>query len=284
MREIVSPDQKARDQKAYDLAKEFLLSQARPKITEERLESDLSGKGVKQPSTLPEVYYHLLDAARNANRKRKVIGGPLGDDLHRLAEPLCDFDPYAVVHRYGDDWKQVLENIIPILQTRKPIRQEPQSIWPQYCQTILSGARFLAKFDSLDEFREFVELFDRDDRSRPALAMLIDHEVKGIGLALACDFLKEMGYFEFGKPDVQLRFIFTALGLCPSKPTDYELFQAIVRVAKNVGVKPYNADKLFWLTGSGYSRPDGESSREKRMPSQKEKFIEYARPKLGITP
>jgi thermostable 8-oxoguanine DNA glycosylase len=52
--------------------------------------------------------------------------------------------------------------------------------------------------------------------------MLISREVKGIGFPLACDFLKEMGFTGFAKPDVHIKTI----------------FKAVIRVAINVGVTP----------------------------------------------
>ena len=81
--------------------------------------------------------------------------------------------------------------------------------------------------------------------------MMLSHEIDGLGFALSCDLLKELGYANFPKPDVHLRDIFTALGLFEDAGDDYQLFKAIVRVAQHAGVTPYNADKAFWLIGSG---------------------------------
>ncbi len=39
--------------------------------------------------------------------------------------------------------------------------------------------------------------------------MLLGREINGFGFALSCDFLKELGYEDFPKPDVHLRDIFT---------------------------------------------------------------------------
>lgn len=58
--------------------------------------------------------------------------------------------------------------------------------------------------------------------------LLLEQQIVGIGFALACDFLKELEYVNFAKPDVQLRDIFKGLELCPPKSSDYELFKAII--------------------------------------------------------
>ena len=110
--------------------------------------------------------------------------------------------------------------------------------------------------------------------------MLLSREIEGFGFALSCDFLKEMGYVNFPKPDVHLRDIFTSLGLCKNKPNDYQLFKAVIRVAGHAGVSPYNADKVFWLIGSGYFYSDLHVGNQGQVGSRKWEFIEYAKPLL----
>jgi hypothetical protein len=87
-----------------------------------------------------------------------------------------------------------------------------------------------------------------------------------------------MGYINFPKTDVHLRDIFTALSLCPNKSDDYQLFKAVIRVANHAGVSPYNADKVFWLIGSGYFYNDLHLGNKGRVVSCKKEFIEYAKP------
>lgn len=64
-------------------------------------------------------------------------------------------------------------------------------------------------------------------------------------------FLKELGYFNLPKPDVQLKAIFRGLSLAASRAGDYDVFKAAARIAAHQGVTAYNVDKLFWLVGSG---------------------------------
>lgn len=167
------------------------------------------------------------------------------------------------------------------LKPRGELRTEPQSIWPKYCRTILSGASFLSQFSTADEFYEWVNSFDSDDRMRVALPMLLAKEVDGFGFALACDFLKELGFYNFAKPDVHLRDIFEALGLCAVKANDYQLFKAILRVAKNSRKTPYAVDKIFWLIGRGRFYKHPSIGNEGRTGSQKKNFINFAQKKLS---
>jgi hypothetical protein len=147
----------------------------------------------------------------------------------------------------------VLDDVVGQLEPRGSIRRTTRSISPQYCRTVLSAAKFLSQLESAEEFYGWVASFDGlDERARPALPMLLDTEIAGLGFPLACGFIKELGYENFSKPDVHVKDIFWAIGLCPWGTSDYEVFKAVARVARNVGVTPYNVDKLFWLLiGSG---------------------------------
>lgn len=184
--------------------------------------------------------------------KAKVIGGSI-DGVDNLAPVLFDFDPRGVLDEYGEDWEKVLNRIEEEIRPRGQIRRATLSIWPQYCKTILSAARFIEqfKFKTAEDFYEWVKFFDRDERVRPSLPMLLEHEIEGFGFALSCDLLKELGYTSFPKPDVHLRDIFTALRLSEKGAERYQLFKDITRVANHSDVTPYNVDKVFWLIGSG---------------------------------
>ena len=257
------------DQEVYALAREFLLGLNG--VTSEMLDRYLSVG--ERSNSLTGIYKHLLETAQSPNMGPKVIGQAIGG-IGRLSGLLCGFQPAAVVEKYGSNWETVLNDIIVQLKPRGETRQKPKSLWPRFCKTITSGADFLAKFDDASDFYKWVDFFDRDNRARPALPMLLSYEIDGFGFSLACDFIKELGYPNFGKPDVHLRKIFVALELS-STEDDYAVFRAIVRVARNVCVTPYNVDKTFWLIGSGNFYLDCVYTGRNRN-----KFIDYAKPKL----
>jgi hypothetical protein len=266
------------DIKAYELAKGYLLSLNITGVTQELIEKYLNPLSLNpKPTTKEELYQRLLGSAQTAHMKTGVIGGSIGG-VDKLAPILDGFNPEAVLAIYGDNWQAVLDQIVKELKPRGEIRRTPRSIWPLYCRTILSTAVFIDQFDSANQFFEWVDFFDRDARARPSLPMLLDREIEGFGFALSCDFLKELGYVNFTKPDVHLHNIFTALELCQAGADDYKLFKAIIRVARNANVTPYAVDKVFWLIGSGkfYADPAIGS-----IGGYKQEFIEFARLKLS---
>jgi len=237
-----------RDTVIYGLAREYLLS-LEP-VTEEMLRQHVdSADNPRGVNRIADVYQQLVRSAQNANMKACVVGGALGG-IERLGQVLYDFDPVETKAKYGDNSEQLLEDIVAVLKPGGQIRRTPKSIWPQYCKSVLSAAEFLLQFSSVEDFTSWVDHFDKDDRARPALPMLLANEVHGIGFPLACDFLKELGYLDFCKPDVHLKNILPALQLSKSK-NDYAIFKAIVRIARSNDTKPYTVDKIFWLIGSG---------------------------------
>ena len=268
------------DKTAYRLARDYLPSLNIPGVTDKLVERYMNPEALNpRPTTKEGLYQRVLESAQNANMRAGVIGRAIGG-VSKLASVLFGFSPDKVLAHYGTDWERLLDDIVNTLHPRGKIRRTPRSIWPLYCQTILSAANFVDQFSSALDFFAWVDFFDLDARARPSLPMLLSREIKGFGFALSCDFLKELGYENFPKPDVHLWDIFTALGLLQDGYDDYQLFKAIVRVAHNAGVTPYNADKMFWLIGSRYFYADLSIGKKGRIGSRKKDFVTYAIPKL----
>lgn len=271
------------DEQAYLFAKGYLPNLNIDGVTSVLIEKYLNPCTLDlRPTTKRGIYRRVLESAQNANMKAGVIGRAISG-VDKLSPVLMEFDPKAVLDKYEDDWKAILEDIVEQLQPRGKIRRTPRSIWPLYCQTIVSAAHFVEQFESPDDFFSWINFFDCDARARASLPMLLSHEIKGFGFALSCDFLKGMGYINFPKPDVHLRDIFSALSLCPAKPDDYSLFKSIIRVAAHANVSPYNVDKAFWLIGSGYFHNDPQIGSRGRIGSQKREFVKYVQERLYET-
>lgn len=268
------------DRRVYALAREYLLALDVPGLTRDMIESYGKPLDPARCNTLAQIYFQFLVSAQNANMKAGVIGRAI-KGVENLAIVLCGFDPAAVVDRYGTDADRLLEDIVKQLRPNGEIRRTPRSIWPQYCRSALSGARFFAQFGSSDAFYEWADSFNRQDEWCAALPLLLDKEVRGLGFALACDFLKELGYLNFAKPDVHLSDIFMKLSLCDSNADDYGVFKAIIRVARHCGVSPYEVDKMFWLTGSGYFYNHTAVGKEGKINLDRQKFIEFARSRMN---
>ncbi len=258
-----------RDKQVFDLAESFLNSLTTKdgfRVTQEMLSKYFQ---VEKPKTMADIYFRLLLSAQNANMKAGVIGGSI-DGIENLRDVLCDFVPKEVIQKYGDNSQSVFTDIKKQVQPRGKVNAN--GLWSRYCDTIISGAKFLGQFNSAEDFYHWANWFYKDERARPALPLLLKEEISGFGFALACDFLKEISFLEYGKPDVWLRKIFVSLELCSPEVTDSELLKAIIRVAQNAGVTPYKVDKVFWLIGSGNFYLDSRKTRRNA-----ETFIEFVK-------
>ena len=160
------------DRAAYALAKDFLWrSGAERGVTPELIEKYLH-LSRPRPESVAGLYERMLESAQSGNMNAGVVGGSIGG-VGNLGPVLCDFDPARVLEKYPSGWEGVLDDIVAQLGPRGNVSRTPRSIWPRYCRSILSGARFLSRFSSAEEFYGWVDFFGQDERARPALPMLL---------------------------------------------------------------------------------------------------------------
>lgn len=263
-----------KDTRVFSLAKDFLLNEVES-VTEGMINEHIYFKDKDRPKSLSRLYRSLLESAQNANMMPGVIKGTIGE-VYALSKVLFNFSPRLTYAKYTENYQALLSDINVKLKPKKRIRKGKKSIWVRYANAILSGAKFMSQFKNEKDFYEWVDFFYKDDRAREALPLLLASKIRGMGFALSCDFLKEIGYTKFGKPDVHIKKIFIRLGLSQTED-DAVVLKAIERIAKNAGKKPYTVDKLFWLIGSGnfYRNRD-----KKKFGRNADKFIRYANKRM----
>ncbi len=160
---------------------------------------------------------------------------------------LFAYDPKKILATYKDA-DELLEKFKKEFNLQDT--QNRRNLWRIFSGGIISGSNFMASFKDKDDFDSFISTFALNKYTKAALPMLLSKEIRGFGFALACDFLKELGYRDYPKPDVHLIKIFHDLGL--SKSTEpYEVYKSIVEMAEAVGKDAYTVDKIFWLISSG---------------------------------
>ena len=92
--------------------------------------------------------------------------------------------------------------------------------------------------------------FAFNDTSIIALPILLDQEIYGFAFALACDWLKECGYHNYGKPDVHTGDILFKTGVAQSRD-NYEVLKTMIKIARVNNEVPAVVDRLLWFIGSG---------------------------------
>lgn len=268
-----------RDRQAYGLAEQYLLGLGVPGVTPELLAYyQRPPVNRLRPSDLAGIYQRLLESAQNRNMASTVIGRSIGG-VENLSRVTFGFNPIQVLQRYRRS-DEFLSEIITALHPRGKVRRTPRGLWPLFCNSALSAARFLADFGTAQEFYAWVDTFHDDDRKLPALPLLLSKEIAGFGFALACDFLKELGYFKLAKPDVHVGALIRGLLLSDPKADDYAVYKAVLRIARHQGTTAYDVDKTFWLVGSGFFYDHGDIGRNGHVRTDRAGFIQKARRQL----
>ena len=89
------------------------------------------------------------------------------------------------------------------------------------------------------------KLFANDTRTKPTLPLMISIEINGIDFHWHVTF-KELGFTEYGKPDVHVKDIFKALNIINNSTTkqNYATVKPLTELKSN-NVTPYAVDKVF---------------------------------------
>jgi hypothetical protein len=224
-------------EKMFEMGKEYLL-----KFVDENLLNKHLYLGEKEkPKTINSLFRGLIESLSNRRNMPQTIG-----DIEKLKRVLYDFSPYQVRKEYGDDWEKLFHRVKKECNPKgQMILENKRSYWVIFCRGAVSAAEFLSRFSSFNEFDEFVTHFYFNEYTRAALPMLIGKEIRGIGFALTCDFLKENGYTDFVKPDVHIKTIFIGLGICKPKSDDYQVFKEVVRFSRIIGKNPMLSTNYF---------------------------------------
>lgn len=230
-------------------------------------------KGV---SSLREIFIGFISSAQNYQSMPNII--QFNTNVIRrkmIGEILCDFDYTQIKDKSPKNLYYLFRDAFNVNS-----KDSKRNSWYKWSCAIVDSAKFVSDFADKEDFDSFVELFNYNVTTRMALPLLISKKIRGIGFALSCDLLKELGYINYPKPDVHLMDVFSALKLSENEPVS--TFEAIVRMAdecktltNDSSITPYKVDKTIWLICSGkfyLERPELSLGRHK------EKFIKEALP------
>lgn len=249
----------------------------------------------KRPNSLNEVLKRFAISAQNSRGFPNII--QFDQREKELLLMFHHFDPHWVAEKMDADGmgNSLRDRYSP--NSGKP-KNPCQNTWMKWARSIKDSAEFLSKFTDEKEFYCFVERYLDDVESRADLAFLLSRNITGLGFALGCDALKELGFTSFAKPDVHISTIFHELGLLPESISganywnkakdwrDYQVFKRVIEFAdscheygdETAPVTPYKVDKVMWLvsTGSFYRKedafPNAGSHRSELLKRAKERL------------
>ena len=227
----------------YKEAKRFLYEITPTELKSEEIKKYFNIK--KNYKNKNDILLRLLLSLQNRQMSKNVIA--LDSEKRRAIfdKILFNYDSDKILAIYNEEklLKTFGDNfVIKNIESRN-------NLWKLYVKSIISSCKFINSFDNVKDFDNFVNRFNYNEMSSAALPMLLEREIFGLGFPLACDFLKELGFSEYPKPDVHIKDIFVAFDLC--EDNDYSAYKAVIEMANIVKDSAYNVDKIFWLIGSG---------------------------------
>lgn len=228
----------------YKKAWEYLHEIKPAEITDEQLDKYFNIK--KAFDTKNDIFKRLCNSLQNYQSMPNVI--KFGDNIEKFQRILFNFDSDKVLKTY-----KTHENILDAFIKESIISEDQLSrdnnLPTRYAKAIISASIFMSQFENAVDFDKYVNRFSYNASTAAALPMLLSREIYGMGFALGCDFLKELGYTNYPKPDVHLIKIFSELGLCNND--QFSCYKAIIKMANDVKETPYKTDKVFWLISTG---------------------------------
>ena len=250
----------------YNYAYEYLISITPKEIVD--LEEYFVGDS-KDASSLRDVYIELISSAQEYQSLPKVI--QFRNRKEEIGHILYDYDYKKVALYNQDDLYYKFRECFNVTS-----KDSKANLWYRWSCAVVDSAKFINSFEGMDDFRKFVDLFNYNTATRMALPLLISTKIRGVGFALACNFLKELGYLEYPKPDVHIKDVCYELDL--SDDDQLSVFESIVKIADDNKVSPYKVDKIFWLICSGnYYKQDINVGRHKEefISLVKEELLKY---------
>lgn len=197
--------------------------------------------------SINSIYFHFLLSLQNRQRMSKVIN--LWKQKDSYKKIFFDYNPSMVTQEYKSD-----EDLHKELKEKQLIHtnSDKSQMSKQWCQGSLNGAKKLAKYSSIDMMKEdWKTIWNKNPLDLPDTWQ---KGIKGMGIALSCDFFKEIGY-DLPKPDVHIREVFKQLfnlGELTDKQLCSIFIDAIKRLNKcGIETTAYKFDRMIWLACTG---------------------------------
>lgn len=229
-----------------------------------KVESKLDLANLSKEVTMSAIFGRLIGSIQNRSMMPNVI--KYWDYQTTVFDAVLKrHQPSEVLITYNNA-DELYHAILERWMDKKPLNENCQGLWRQWCEGVLSAASFLTRFNNVKDLHDSFKLLYDNPWTKPALPSLLAMEISGIQFALACDFLKECGY-DYPKPDSHLADVLEQI--IGTKQT-YLVFKAVIQYAEALNMSAYKFDKMLWLVCSGNFYLDNVKVKDK-----KEELIEF---------
>lgn len=241
----------------YDFAYAYLQKRAQQQgISPHELEKYFNPlNNIFTPNaTLDTVYDRFLMSLQNRSYMPNVI--KYDNNKDKILSALGLKTPY----NFQEIAKNDVERLLTKLKNSKNFSDNTKfkKSWKIWLQGAIDSAKWLSEFNNIEEFKSSL---GGQHSFNPDIPQKISKKITGFGFALTCDFLKELGFINYSKPDVHLINMLKGLKLIDKHTTGQEFLYIIKEMADSVNVPAYQVDKIFWLiaTENFYLNPNKHS-------------------------
>lgn len=223
--------------KIYKIVKEYLaeLVPSQIDINKYFINEDLPCKEINQ------ILYVFLRSTQDYQFLPNVIGLMKPERSPIFKRVLLDYNYSKILDTYTVE--SLYEEFCINFNVKN--KDSKGNSWRKYANSVISSCEYLAKFKTADAFNRYVESFNGSLEA----AKKLQFSVKGMGLAIACNTLKDLGFVNYSKPDIHMIDVMNSAGL--SSRDEEDVFNAIRKVAKANNDTPFNVDRSIWLICSG---------------------------------
>ena len=226
----------------YEATYDFLIEHKPLELSKEDIDDFITNQSVKLDS-LNDVFRIMVGSLQDYNRMPNII--KYYERKEDFKEILFDYNYIEVLKNYTE------ESLLEEFKKRYSINnvESKSNSFRRYSKSLLSASKFLSTFEDINEFKKFIDGFTMNELTAYALPLLLSSEIYGLGFALACNLLKDLGYMNYPKPDIHLKDVLSAIGFC--KNDDVDCFKTVIKIANECNVTAYKIDKLVWVICSG---------------------------------
>ena len=220
----------------------MISTQKKWKTAKRILENSLEGKPFDkylipkefESKKIEDLMERMLFHAQNNARKKNSIKFEKYKKEYKKA--LFNFTPIKVSKMTVSDIKEALHN--NGINDSSNGNSE-RSLFNQYVKAIKSIADFLKEYETSTDFINHCKNTDKKE------LLLEVQKVDWFGKALSADFLKELGFDCYAKPDTHIKNFISEIFGCT--PNDDEVMEKINEIASETGETQFAIDKLIYL-------------------------------------
>ena len=165
------------NQQIFDEAEKYLLEFSAFGVTEKILDQQLTFPEHRKPTNKDLLCRKMIEHTKNRDRMDRVIG-----DINRMQKSLLDFNADAILKEYRC-WEKIfdilkIDDIIPKNVTRDTTKdykgndRRPRNLWVSFCKSIISIAKFIKKFNTIDDFDLYIDKFIKNTPDIRALPLV----------------------------------------------------------------------------------------------------------------